>query len=335
MNAKRLPSGKYRARATSQVNGERVFKSFTADTKEQAEFLAATWATKKRRSTINPTVAEAIDVFIANREPIYSPKTIAGYISLSNKLKDDLGRLCVSEITSEKLQAYISTINRSPKTVKNYSTFLISVLNSVNPDVKYHVVLPKKIPIEYHIPDERSVKILIEQAEPDLKLAILLGAVGGLRRGEICALKQGDILRDLHAVYVHADMIQDKNNEWIYKPTPKTSSSIRKVDLPKQIIDLIPDNPGFVFPHDPNWITRNFGRYARRMGLKCRFHDLRHYCASYLHSIGVPDQYIQERCGWSSDGTLKSVYRNTLPDKVNAFAKKSNKAFANSFSDVI
>lgn len=335
MNAKKLPSGSYRARATAQVNGQRVYKSFTADTKEQAEFLAATWATKKKRSVKNPTVAEAIDAFIAHREPIYSPSTIKGYISLGNKLKADLGRVCVSEITSEKLQAYISTLRCAPKTVKNYSTFLISVLNSVNPDIKYNIVLPQKIPPQYHIPDEDAVKTLIERAEGELKIAILLGAVGGLRRGEICALKQEDILRDLHAVYIHADMVLDKDKKWIYKPVPKTSSSIRKVDLPKEIVDMIPETPGFIIHHSPDWITRNFGRYARRIGLQCRFHDLRHFCVSYLHSIGVPDAYLQERGGWASDGTLKNIYRNTLPDKINAFAKKSNKAFSASFSDVI
>lgn len=335
MNAKKTANGKYRARATAQVNGERVYKSFTADTKEQAEFLAASWATKKIRSAKNPTISEAIDAFINHREPILSPPTIRSYISMAKVIKADIGRICVSEMTSEKLQAYISKIDRAPKTVKNYSTFLIAVLNSVNPDIKYNVVLPRRTPTQYLVPDEKAVKALIENAPQDLKLAILLGAVGGLRRGEICALKQDDVLRDLHAVYIHADVVMDKNRKWIYKPTPKTSSSIRKVDLPKQIIDMIPENDGFIFPHSPNWLTQHFKRYARTMGLECRFHDLRHYCASYLHSIGVPDQYIQERCGWSSDTTLKNVYRNTLPDKVNMFAKKSNKAFENSFSDVI
>ena len=335
MNAKKLPSGSYRARATTQVNGQRVYKSFTADTKEQAEFLAATWATKKRRSVKNPTVSEAIDNYISHREPVWSPPTTKSYLSMARIIKRDIGRVCVSDMTSEKVQAYLSSLKCSPKTVRNYKTFLIPVLNSVNPDIKYNVVLPQKIPTEYHIPDEESVKHLIENASGDLKVAILLGAVGSLRRGEICALKQEDILRDLHAVYVHADMVIDKNRKWVYKPTPKTSSSIRKVDLPKEIIDLIPDKPGFIIGKDPDWITRTFGRYARRMGLQCRFHDLRHYCASYLHSIGVPDAYIQERGGWHTDQTLKNVYRHTLTDKVNVFAKKSNKAFAESFKGVI
>lgn len=45
----------------------------------------------------------------------------------------------------------------------------------------------------------------------------------------------------------------------------------------------------------------------------CR-HHLRHYYASTLHAIGVPDQYIMEHCGWGNDAVLKDVYRHTLGD---------------------
>ena len=36
MNARKLPSGSWRARATAIIDGKRVYKSFTADTKEDA-----------------------------------------------------------------------------------------------------------------------------------------------------------------------------------------------------------------------------------------------------------------------------------------------------------
>lgn len=337
MNAKRLPSGSYRARATAVINGQRIYKSFTAETKEEAEFLAATWATKKKRSSKNPTLSEAIDSYINGRESILSPRTIAGYISLGEIIKNDIGRLCVSEISNERLQAYVSklALDKSAKTVKNYTSFLTSVLSSVMPERKYILQMPKKGPIEYHIPSENTLKELLDHSTGDLHLAILLGAIGGLRRGEICALKQEDIMRDFNAVYVHADMVKDKHNKWILKAMPKTASSVRRVELPKQIIDQIPTGNGFIFMHSPDWITRNYGRFTRRMGIETRFHDLRHYCASYLHSIGVPDQYIQERCGWRTDQTLKAVYRNTIQEKSIQFAKKANKAFAKALNDVI
>ena len=177
--------------------------------------------------------------------------------------------------------------------------------------------------------------MLLDNSTGDLHLAILLGGIGGLRRGEICALKQEDILRDFNAIYIHSDMVKDKNKKWIHKAMPKSESSIRRVELDKGIIDQIPTNDGYIFPHDPDWITRNFGRFARRMGLNCNFHSLRHYCVSYLHAVGIPDQYIQQRVGHRTDQTLKNVYRNLIEEKSISFAKKANNAFAKSLSDVI
>jgi len=33
-----------------------------------------------------------------------------------------------------------------------------------------------------------------------------------------------------------------------------------------------------------------------------------------MHAIGIPDQYIMQRGGWSSDKTLKAIYRGTIKD---------------------
>ena len=60
-------------------------------------------------------------------------------------------------------------------------------------------------------------------------------------------------------------------------------------------------------------------------GPKFRFHDLRHYCASIMHAIGIPDQYIMSRGGWSSDNVMKAVYRNVI-DLENVRQNKKNKS---------
>ena len=50
-----------------------------------------------------------------------------------------------------------------------------------------------------------------------------------------------------------------------------------------------------------------------------RFHDLRHYQASILHALGVPDKYIMQRGGWTTDSTLKNIYQHTMADKQKEF----------------
>jgi len=51
-----------------------------------------------------------------------------------------------------------------------------------------------------------------------------------------------------------------------------------------------------------------------------RFHDLRHYSASIMHAIGIPDQYIMRYRGWGSNAVLKAIYRNTPDDYQQNFA---------------
>ena len=60
-----------------------------------------------------------------------------------------------------------------------------------------------------------------------------------------------------------------------------------------------------------------------------RFHDLRHYSTSIMHAIGVPDVYIMQRGGWSSDMTLKSIYRGAMDDFSRKFTDITNEHFSN------
>ena len=85
----------------------------------------------------------------------------------------------------------------------------------------------------------------------------------------------------------------------------------------------------YVYKPHPDRISKNFMELRNSLGLKCRFHDLRHYAASVMHAIGIPDQYIMERGGWKSDSTLKRIYRNALSDKSAQFSNQANDYFSN------
>jgi integrase len=239
--------------------------------------------------------------------------------------------LRVDMLTSADLQTWVSALSRSysAKYVKNIYALVISAVAVVS-DHSYRVTLPARKPLTYNVPTDDQVKALLDNAREDIRLAVALAAVGTLRRGEVCALRHRDVFRDKLAVYIHSDMILNKNNEWIYKDMPKTSDSVRWVTLPVELIDMIPEGEPeeFVIGSTPAAVSDAFARLRSRLGLKCRFHDLRHYAASILHAIGVPDQYIMERGGWATDGTLKAVYRNTLADQNKYFNDKAVEHFS-------
>jgi putative transcription antitermination factor YqgF len=219
--------------------------------------------------------------------------------------------------------------------VKNVYTLVTSAI-SLYTEKSFRVTLPTRQPRQYSIPTDADVALLIQEARPDLKVAIVLGSCG-LRRGEVCALKYMDILRDFSAIYIHSDMVLDKNKKWIHKDMPKTSDSVRSVELPPQVIQMLGsgDPDAYVVPSTPAAISDAFARLRNRLGLSCRFHDLRHYSVSIMHAIGIPDQYIMERHGFSSDTVLKSVYRNTLTDKSNQFTHLANDYFAHNVVDEV
>ena len=131
-------------------------------------------------------------------------------------------------------------------------------------------------------------------------------------------------------------MVYTKENKWIHKEIPKTSESIRVVTLPIWVMDMIPegDPEDYIVNSTPAAISDYFARLTKKLGFKCRFHDLRHYAASILHAIGVPDQYIMERGGWATDSTLKAVYRNTLTDKAKEYTDKANDYFTEKLSKI-
>lgn len=72
-------------------------------------------------------------------------------------------------------------------------------------------------------------------------------------------------------------------------------------------------------------LTDHFSWVLEKADLKkIRFHDLRHYCASFLHALGVPDMYTMARGGWQSRETLERVYTHALEKQKKEFNQDIN-----------
>lgn len=335
--AKKLKSGSWRVQVFShyeEKDGKKkaIYRSFTADTKSGAEMAALKFQQDRERYTKGRlTVSEAVEKYISARENVLSPATIREYVRIYDTRLGKLGPLMVADVTNVDLQDYVNTLSDtlSAKSVKNIYGLIISSISQYS-DRIYRVRLPERVPPSYHVPTDAEVRLLLDNAGPELKKGIALAAFGTLRAGEICGLKYKDVLYDFSAVFVHSDMVRDKNRQWIHKDIPKNSSSIRRVELPAAVMEIIgtgePDE--YVYNASPVALGHAFIRLRNELGINCRFHDLRHYAASSLHAMGVPDQYIMERGGWATDSTLKSVYRNTLDDKSRAFNEKAVSYYA-------
>ena len=336
--AKKLPSGMWNARAyyKDSVTGKVSRPSFTAGTKSEALRMAHEWEASKEPQMVpqNMTVTDAIDQYITLKTATLSPSTIAGYRRQQRNHYEWIGSYSLKDLTDADMQMFVSKMcaDHSPKTVRNSYALLASAVNMFSKK-QFSVTLPQIAPKEYHLPTDDDIKNMLREAYPALRLAVALAAVGTLRAGEISALHFRDVDYERKGIWVRGDMVKDENAKWVIKEMPKTASSVRFIPLPDTVMDLIGtgDPDALVYPHTPAAINRTFVRLRNRLGLDCRFHDLRHYAASIMHALGVPDQYIMDRGGWKSDTVLKAVYRNTLSDRAAHFAGVANDHFKTLF----
>lgn len=63
----------------------------------------------------------------------------------------------------------------------------------------------------------------------------------------------------------------------------------------------------------PNVITYRYCRLRDKLHIPGRFHDLRHYHASVMVALGIPETYAMRDMGHSTPGLYKRVYSHMMP----------------------
>lgn len=328
---KKLPSGQWRTQVFDYTDqsGKRHYRSFTSPNKKLSALMAAEFAANKKRiSEGNLTVSEALEEYIRVKENVLSPSTIRGYTIIKNNHFTEIENIFIRNITNEEAQKWVNNLAKrlSSKTISNANGLLISALDMFAPEIRIRIKLPRKKKPDLYVPSDTDIKMILEYIKgTDLEIAVLLAAFGPMRRGEICALTSDDIHGNF--VDVNKSMVRSRDGKWIVKE-PKTDSSYRTIEFPDFVIDKLSGIKGQIIKVKPDTLTMQFERIFKKCDIhKFRFHDLRHYSASIMHAIGIPDQYIMQRGGWSTDGVMKSIYRNTIDEQTIKMNKQINGHF--------
>lgn len=331
--AKKLPSGSYRVRVfVGMDNGKKIYKSFTAPTKKEAEFKASQYLIEKPTDEkCNLTFEKALDSYIKSRESVLAPSTLREYKRSQKADFSALNSKNINDITQQDIQLLINekASKSSPKTVKNLHGLISAVFRMYRPSMALFTTLPQKKPTTLYIPTDADIVKMMNLAseDEDLFISILLGAFGPLRRSEICGIEDTDIDTD-HVLHVQRAVVLDENNEWVDKLT-KSAAGDRYIPLPDFVYARLSHRKGRIVQISPSQITNRFRRLQALSGLPhFRFHDLRHYCASIQHALGMPDAYIMSRGGWNSDAVLKQIYRHALDDRAKEENNKINAHFS-------
>ena len=298
----------YRVRKT--VDGNRIVLNFDHKP-SQKDILAA--LADNDFSANRGSFLSCAQSYIESKSNVLSPTTVKGYQSmLKTTIPADFKQKSISQITQTDIQLVINeyAANHTPKSVRNVHGFISAVFRQFRPNMVIHTTLPQKVVNEHYIPSESDIKQILDASkdEPRLHIPFQLGVMG-LRRSEICALTLDDI--DGNTLTINKALVYDNNNQWVVKTT-KTTAGTRKIYIPDTLIAEIQEN-GKIFKGWPNTLLTGLNRYQDKLGIpRFRFHDLRHFFASYAHSQGISDADILASGGWKSDYTMKNVYRHEM-----------------------
>lgn len=327
--AKRLPSGNWRVRATfTDADGIKHTESFTERTARKAEAQAALWQAgmlerkeNKPLQELGVAMAEYIETC---RCAGLSPATIRSYLASSRHAFDMLKSRPINMITTRDIQLWINARSKtvSPKTVKNNLSFMLSVLKANEVYVKQEAIkLPKRQHEEMEIPSDAQVTAILQDVydDDDMYIAVMLAALMGLRRSEICALKWSDISVHDGVAYLEVSkaLVLDENDMHVEK-SPKTNAGRRILPIPSALYAELKSRRALrptLVSITPNAITERYMRVVKRLGTPLRFHNLRHYHASVMLREGVPEKYIVADMGHSSFDMVKRVYGHVMQEK--------------------
>ncbi len=189
-----------------------------------------------------------------------------------------------------------------------------------------NVDLKEEKHISYWTLDE--FKAFIKHVDDDLYYTLFMVLYySGMRKGELLALTWADVDFDNNIINV------DKTDYYRTVTTTKTTSSRRKILMPKFTIDLLaklklaqsvfyqqePKMTYVVFGEfysrvSTTTLDRRFEKYIKEAEVKkIRIHDFRHSHASYLINKGAIISMIAARLGHSDVATTLNTYSHLYP----------------------
>lgn len=318
--AKKLPSGNWRVLLFDgkDENGKRIYKSFTAETKKEAEYLASEYATGRKKSNDElkvMTVGTMIDKYIASKENILSPTTIFSYREIRRNRLQDLMNIPVERLTQLDVQNAINkeAKTKSAKTVISAHGLLSSALKMFIPNFRLNTTLPRK---KKEIKVLAEPKLIIDMVKgTEIEISTLLALFLGLRMSEIRGLKWSAIKDGYITIN---NVIVTVDGKPVEKQSTKSLAGTRVLKLPQYLNDIIEQErlsseSEYITTLSGQAIYKRFSRLLEKNNLPhMRFHDLRHINASVMLKLGIQDKYAMERGGWSSLSTMKDVYQHTF-----------------------
>ncbi|PZR77937.1 MAG: hypothetical protein DLM65_14435 [Candidatus Aeolococcus gillhamiae] len=310
-----------------------------------------------RADGMGVSLSQLLDRWLVECERLdLSPTTMRTYRSqIQSTIRPALGKVPLARLSAKHLDDLYGTMKNAgkvPKTIRNHHAIISAALHQavrwgwVRTNVAEQAKPPRVSQKRVKAPSVDQVRSIIEAAEerdPRLAALLMLGALTGMRRGELCGLRWSDLdlvrgdLEVCRSVIVVPGGLAEK--------TPKTDRT-RSVALDEVAVTLLVQyrarvdewaraagatiaEDAFVFspqvdctaPFRPDNVTGFFSRVRSSLGLQgVRLHDLRHFTATELIGAGVDVRTVAGRLGHSDPSLTLRVYSHAIEERDRAAA---------------
>ena len=310
-----------------------------------------------RQDGLGNTFGQLLDRWLVECERLdLSPTTMRTYrAQIEQTIRPALGRLQLSRLTPKHLDDLYGAMKErgaAPKTIRNHHAIMSSALHQavrwgwIKANPADRAKPPRVSQRRVKVPSVEDVRSIIEAAEerdPRLAPLLMLGALTGLRRGELCAVRWSDVHWESSELIVARSIVVAPGG--LAEKSTKTDRD-RHVALDQVAVLVLRrhrtnvercaeearaklDGDAFMFspyvdgsrPFRPDNVTNFFVRVRNAVGLSgVRLHDLRHFTATQLIGAGVDVRTVAGRLGHSDPSVTLRVYSHALEERDKAAA---------------
>lgn len=301
------------------------------------------------------TAGDLLDRWLEYVTPLRQPTTIQGYGVSVRRLKTALGGVRLAKLTPQHIdRAYRDWISSglSPGTVRTSHGVLAAALHQavrwgVLPRAVTDLASPPPISRDPQPATEPAVVQQIiaaaDEQYPVLAVAIALAAITGCRRGELCGLRWSDLDPERGVLRVERAIRHGLDHKELVVGTTKTRQR-RTVALDALSLLVLArhrgraqgwaaqteselDPHGYILsldpagrtPMRPDTITGEFRLVTGRLGVKLRFHDLRHFTATRF-GAGADVRTVAQRLGHADPSITLRIYAAAIEERAPAAA---------------
>lgn len=312
------------------------------------------------------TVCEFLRTWLEAVRPNLAPGTYAAYVShVNHHIAPAMGRMQLRNVTAAHIEAakqrWLTTPRPGARRLASartahhiYSTLRTAFRYAVRSG---RIVInpcdavrgPRFERREMRSLDARGVVALLRAMdETPIGAAVTLAVGSGLRRGELLALRWGDVDLRRALVAVRYSLVHSKGS-WMLV-SPKTRRSRRAIALPAFVVRRLrehriaqarhfaavglprPTLDTLLFesnslPLVPNLFSIRFARYVKLSGLpRVRLHDLRHSFATVALASGVDLKTVSAALGHASIAITADTYVHVQPAMLASAAARVHRA---------